>query len=115
VQTNKSIAQFLAQNCAKNNASNRSEFLYSLSERRRHIQENSETSADASVDPSQIDSCARTAAKPIDRDEQMKYDIAKNSDGPLLRTMKATSDVKEEGLPTTIAPEKLAIYNHPEI
>jgi hypothetical protein len=107
VQTNKSIAKFLAQNRAKNNASNRSEFLYSLSDRRRHIQESSEINADASLDTSQIGSCARTDAKPIDRDEQMKYDIAKNNDEPISRTMKAISDVKEQGLPTTIAPEKL--------
>ena len=33
-------------------------------------------------------SCARTDAKPIDRDIQMKYDIAKNEDGPLRRTVK---------------------------
>ncbi|KAJ2920020.1 hypothetical protein MD484_g469, partial [Candolleomyces efflorescens] len=107
--TNKSIAQFLARNRAKNNASNRSEFLYSLSERRRRIQENTEHNTNETFNPGQIGSCARTDAKPIDRDEQMKYDIAKNNDGPLSRTMKATSDIKEEALPTTIAPGKLAM------
>jgi hypothetical protein len=44
----------------------------------------------------------------------MKYDIAKNNDGPLSRTMKATPNDnrpkgKEEGLPTAIAPETLAM------
>jgi hypothetical protein len=33
-------------------------------------------------------SCARTDAKPLDRDEQIKYDIAKNAEGPLSRTVK---------------------------
>ncbi|KAJ2936781.1 hypothetical protein H1R20_g296, partial [Candolleomyces eurysporus] len=109
--TNKSIAQFLAQNRAKNNVSNRSEFLYSLSERRRHIQENNETDA-ATIDPSQIGSCARTDAKPINRDEQMKYDIAKNNDGPLSRTMKAASNAQSAGgedTPTTVAPENITM------
>jgi len=35
-----------------------------------------------------IPSCARTDAKPIDRDLQMKYDIAKNEEGPLRKTVK---------------------------
>ena len=34
--------------------------------------------------------CARTDAKPQNRDLQMKYDIAKNEDGPLRRTMKGS-------------------------
>ncbi|RXW15017.1 hypothetical protein EST38_g10840 [Candolleomyces aberdarensis] len=109
--TNKSIAQFLAQNRAKNNASNRSEFLYSLSERRRQIQENNETNA-TTIDPDQIGSCARTDAKPINRDEQMRYDIAKNNDGPLSRTMKVASNVqsaKGEDTPSTVAPEKIVV------
>jgi hypothetical protein len=33
-------------------------------------------------------SCARTDAKPINRDLQMKYDIAKNEDGPLRSTLR---------------------------
>ncbi|KAH6897621.1 hypothetical protein BKA70DRAFT_1528805 [Coprinopsis sp. MPI-PUGE-AT-0042] len=71
----KSISQLLARNRARNNASNRAEFLYNLNERRKH------------VDPTiELSSCARTDARPIDRDAQMKYDIAKNSDGPLSRT-----------------------------
>jgi hypothetical protein len=35
-----------------------------------------------------LSSCARADAKPQDRDVQMKYDIAKNEDGPLKRTMR---------------------------
>lgn len=35
-------------------------------------------------------SCARTDAKTQNRDLQMKYDIAKNEDGPLRKTMKAS-------------------------
>ena len=38
-------------------------------------------------------SCARTDAKTQNRDLQMKYDIAKNEDGPLRRTMKAGASV----------------------
>lgn len=38
-----------------------------------------------------IPTCARTDAKPLNRDTQMKYDIAKNEDGPLRRTMKGAA------------------------
>ena len=31
-------------------------------------------------------SCARVNGKPVDREKQIKYDIAKNEDGPLTRT-----------------------------
>lgn len=71
----KSISQLLARNRARNNASNRAEFLYNLDERRKQVGSTNE-----------ISSCARTDARPIDRDAQMKYDIAKNSEGPLSRT-----------------------------
>jgi hypothetical protein len=33
-----------------------------------------------------VTSCARVNGKPIDREKQIKYDIAKNEDGPLTRT-----------------------------
>ncbi|KAK0438334.1 uncharacterized protein EV420DRAFT_1736269 [Desarmillaria tabescens] len=66
----KSISQYLSRNRARNDASNQAEFLRPASEA----------------------SCARTDAKTLDRDTQMKYDIAKNDDGPLRRTMK-----KEKG------------------
>ncbi|KAJ7085849.1 hypothetical protein C8R43DRAFT_1142473 [Mycena crocata] len=89
----KSISSFLAQNRAKNDASNRAEFLHSLAEKRKRVdddasRENPDGVATAG-DPGAIkdvSSCARTDAKPVDRDVQMKYDIAKNSDGPLRRT-----------------------------
>lgn len=77
----KAISQLLAQNRAKNDASNRAEFLESLAQKRRRL----------NIDPGStehIPSCARTDAKPVDRDSQMKYDIAKNEDGPLRRTVK---------------------------
>lgn len=35
-----------------------------------------------------ISSCARVDAKPVDRDKQMKFDIAKNGEGPLTKTVK---------------------------
>ena len=34
----------------------------------------------------ELASCARVDVKPIDRDKQIKYDIAKNEAGPLTRT-----------------------------
>lgn len=79
--TTRSISQFLAQNRAKNDASNRTEFLESLAQKRRRLNLDPD-----STEP--IPSCARTDAKHLDRDVQMKYDIAKNEDGPLRRTMK---------------------------
>ncbi len=68
----KSISQYLSRNRARNDASNRAEFLR----------------------PPSDTSCARTDAKMLNRDTQMKYDIAKNEDGPLRRTMK--KKVEEE-------------------
>ncbi|KAF9241835.1 hypothetical protein BU15DRAFT_87083 [Melanogaster broomeanus] len=86
----KSISQFLAQNRAKNDASNRAEFLESLAQKRRRLNIDPE-----STDP--IPSCARTDAKHLDRDSQMKYDIAKNEDGPLKRTMKGAAGKDSQG------------------
>ncbi|KAI0744095.1 hypothetical protein C8Q80DRAFT_1272681 [Daedaleopsis nitida] len=83
--TMKEISRFLAQNRARNDASNRNEFLLSLAEKRRRLNDN----GDAAVSPPP--SCARTDAKTQNRDLQMKYDIAKNEDGPLRRTMKAVA------------------------
>ncbi|KAI8994014.1 hypothetical protein BD414DRAFT_481128 [Trametes punicea] len=78
------ISRFLAQNRARNDASNRNEFLLSLAEKRKRLNE----SGDA-VPAEPIPSCARTDAKTQNRDVQMKYDIAKNEDGPLRRTLKS--------------------------
>lgn len=50
--------------------------------------EASTSAMDVSPDETPISSCARVDAKPLNRDVQMKYDIAKNEDGPLKRTMK---------------------------
>ncbi|PSR73210.1 hypothetical protein PHLCEN_2v10931 [Hermanssonia centrifuga] len=84
----KSISKFLAQNRARNDASNRNEFLLSLPEKRRRLEESG--LYDANNGP--IASCARTDAKTQNRDLQMKYDIAKNEDGPLRKTMKSHDD-----------------------
>lgn len=93
---NKSISQLLAKNRAKINASNRSEFLYSMSERRQKIQE-ATSDTPTTVDPTLLGSCARTDAKSIDRNEQFRYDIVKNTgDGPLSRTMKAGETKADE-------------------
>ncbi|KZP34459.1 hypothetical protein FIBSPDRAFT_809740 [Athelia psychrophila] len=92
---NKSISSFLAQNRARNDASNRSEFLLSLAEKRAKLQPDT-----ADVQMSDPPSCARTDARMIDRDVQMRYDIAKNEEGPLRRTVgkpPALADSKGEG------------------
>ncbi|THU85697.1 hypothetical protein K435DRAFT_685083, partial [Dendrothele bispora CBS 962.96] len=77
---NKSISSFLANKRAYNDVSNRAEFLRSLAEKRASMPDPPET----------IPSCARADAKVVNRDAQMKYDIAKNEDGPLRRTVKLT-------------------------
>ncbi|EPQ57093.1 hypothetical protein GLOTRDRAFT_115159 [Gloeophyllum trabeum ATCC 11539] len=82
---NKEIAVFLARNRARNDASNRREFLKSLSEKRRRLLGDGPHTHDQLE---QVASCARTDAKTIDRDLQMKYDIAKNEEGPLRKTIK---------------------------
>lgn len=73
----------MAQNRVRNDASNRAEFLFSLSEKRELLAREA-----GHVDLGNLASCARVDAKPIDRDVQMKYEIMKNEDGPLRRTMK---------------------------
>ena len=89
LQINKSISQFIASNRARNDASNRAEFLHRLDEIRV-----SGAVASPEVDSSEWSSCARADMKTIDRDAQMKYDIAKNEDGPLKRTMKGGDAAK---------------------
>ncbi|KAK7473100.1 hypothetical protein VKT23_001200 [Stygiomarasmius scandens] len=75
---NKSISSFLASKRAHNDISNRTEFLRSLAEKRASMPDPLEA----------VSSCARADAKVVNRDVQMKYDIAKNEDGPLRRTVK---------------------------
>jgi len=51
-------------------------------------------------------SCARVDAKPIDRDKQIKYDIAKNEAGPLTRTrVIKDSPADSVNVPSTSATE----------
>jgi len=57
--------------------------VHSLAEKRRRLDEETGTAA-----VSGTPSCARADARPLDRDVQMKYDIAKNEDGPLSRTVR---------------------------
>ncbi|KIM45501.1 hypothetical protein M413DRAFT_442163 [Hebeloma cylindrosporum] len=87
---NKSISQFLSRTRARNDASNRQEFLHTLAEKKRKLQAiNGDTSQ------MEISSCARVDAKPIDRDKQITYDIAKYGEGPL----------KKIPVPVAILPE----------
>ncbi|KNZ74011.1 hypothetical protein J132_08665 [Termitomyces sp. J132] len=84
---NKEISRFLARNRTRNDASNRTEFVYTPAQKRQRLADHN-----AEIAPS----CARTDAKPLDRDLQIKYDIAKNEEGPLSRTMH-TSDIQDSG------------------
>ena len=106
MKINKSISAFLAKNRARNNASNRSEFLYTLADKKRKLLDDQNGG-----DTVPIPSCARTDAKPVDRDLQMKYDIAKN-EGPLRRTVKAAvaeensaEERKEEQKKAAVIPD----------
>ena len=90
----KHISHFLADSRRRNDASNRKEFLLSAAERQQLRAEaaSGETplSEDVTMSSAEADlSCARTDARPLNRDVQMKYDIAKNEDGPLKKTMKS--------------------------
>ncbi|RDB16713.1 hypothetical protein Hypma_002455 [Hypsizygus marmoreus] len=84
---NKSISTFLAQNRKRNDLSNRAEFVYTLAEKRQRL-------GDPTAD---IPSCARVDAKPVNRDVQMKYDIAKNEEGPLSRTVHTVEGTEGKG------------------
>lgn len=97
-QITKSISRFIAQNRARNDTSNRNEFLLSLAEKKKRLQE---AGSAGTGDPGP--SCARTDAKTQNRDVQMKYDIVKNEDGPLRKTLKRHYDAKatETGTQTT--------------
>jgi hypothetical protein len=87
LQINKSISELLARNRARNDASNRAEFLHT--HRRLHTGEASELRpSEGESDEVESASCARTDARAVDRDVMMKFDIAKNEDGPLRRTLK---------------------------
>jgi hypothetical protein len=85
----------LAKNQARNDTSNRTEFLSSLAERRKRQREDEDGDSSQSIDSSsdigsqKTRTCARVDAKLIDRDVQMKYDIAKDDWGPLSRSAKA--------------------------
>ena len=100
-QVTKDISAFLARNRARNDASNRQEFLLSLAEKRRKLEEEDKDGASA-ADTEPIPSCARTDAKTQNRDVQMKYDIAKNEDGPLRKTMKASIATESPALPSAL-------------
>lgn len=97
-QINKEISTFLARNRERNDASNRAEFLLSLSEKRKRFRESNDENEDVPMS-----SCARADARTIDRDAQMKYDIAKNDDGPLRRT-KAKKGGGVQPLETQLSP-----------
>ncbi len=54
-------------------------------------------------------SCARVNGKSIDREKQIKYDIAKNEDGPLTRTAVKKSLLTDSAASTSIVvPENMS-------
>ncbi|KAI9507908.1 hypothetical protein F5148DRAFT_1200983 [Russula earlei] len=92
---NRSIAELLARNRARNDASNRAEFLHA--HRRLRSSEASGILPRDGGDEVESASCARTDARTVDRDVMMKFDIAKNEEGPLSRTLKV--EMKDENNP----------------
>ncbi|KAA1472829.1 hypothetical protein DENSPDRAFT_801659, partial [Dentipellis sp. KUC8613] len=112
---NKSISLFLARNRARNDASNRNEFL--TARKRRRIEQPSDEDATPAGESA---SCARTDAKTIDRDVMMKFDIARNEEGPLRRTIKTEdedtkSGIIENGTPLRAAEtaDRVTAQRHP--
>ncbi|ESK92047.1 hypothetical protein Moror_10331 [Moniliophthora roreri MCA 2997] len=101
---NKSISEFLARKRANNDASNRNEFLLSIAQKRAKLSEDSEMSKEPS-------SCARTDAKYVNRECQMKYDIAKNEDGPLRRTMRSKNKTEESDMQPPVSTSKVLSSN----
>ena len=97
LQINRSISELLARNRARNDASNRAEFLHT--HRRLHTGEAPEVSRPGEGDEAESASCARVDARTVDRDVMMKFDIAKNEEGPLRRTLKVEMK-NEENRPT---------------
>ncbi|KAF8149499.1 hypothetical protein B0H34DRAFT_734020 [Crassisporium funariophilum] len=89
---NKSVSLFLAKNRARNDASNRAEFLSSLASSKRTRSASTHVDMREGEEEEPAGSCARVDAKTIDRDAQMRYDIAKNESGPLTRTFKHGTD-----------------------
>lgn len=110
-QVTKSISQFLAKQRSKNNVSNRSEFLLSLAEKRKRQEENDPADSDGTAKrrkgEEDITSCARTDAKFVNRDLQMKFDIAKNEEGPLSRTINP-AQTQGKGGSKTKEPDRAA-------
>ena len=94
LQVNKSISELLARNRARNDASNRAEFLHT--HRRLHTGEASEVLRPGDGESEEVEyaSCARADARTVDRDVMMKFDIAKNEEGPLRRTLRV--ELKDE-------------------
>ena len=97
LQINRSISELLARNRARNDASNRAEFLHT--HRRLHTGEAPEVSRPGEGDEAESASCARVDARTVDRDVMMKFDIARNEEGPLRRTLKVEMK-NEENRPT---------------
>lgn len=120
LQVTKSISRFLARSRARNDFSNRGEFLQTLADKNRASTSEilaptvDSSSTSKGTDMQEHSSCARVDAKTIDRANQIKYDIMKNEDGPLTRISStevplSDSSVNAQGLPesATIASSSI--------
>lgn len=108
LQLNRSISKLLSENRARSNKSNTREFIRPRKRRKEDASQNMDVdtemisppglgSTTGVTDPSappipnqdteEYFSSARTSTKRVDRETQMRYDIAKNPEGPLGRTM----------------------------
>lgn len=73
-KVNRGIPAFLAQNCVRNDTSSRCE--PSLLEKRKRLQKDEDFPEDGI-----INSCARTDARSIDRNAQVKYETSASDQG----------------------------------
>jgi hypothetical protein len=91
----KEISKFLAENRARINRSNRQEFVHNFHSKKARLFPGKEE-----LEPAEEEmlatTCARVDAKTQSRDVQIKFDIAKNEDGPLRKTVKPLSNLVRE-------------------
>lgn len=93
-QNTKNISRFLADVRSRIDQSNRDEFV-----RRKRPRPDPSAPEPSHEVPSAATGSARTDAIKLNRDVQMKYDIVKNEDGPLGKTMKAKGgEVQSHGV-----------------
>jgi hypothetical protein len=116
-QLNKSISQYLARNRARNDASNRAEFLFTPAEKRARFSAN----ANPEEAPTPQASCSRTDARMLDRDVHVQFDIAQNDEGPLKKTVaehqgrKGKQKEKQPPVAVDVSPDVPTAERHPAL